>query len=72
MEKTLVDVFWATAKEKYYDSYGWSVFTECFDAQDAEDFVSHCKDAESVKAFMADIVSIWDDRNDNARMEAGY
>tara|TARA_R110002126_G_scaffold98259_1_gene228576 strand:- start:1817 stop:2059 length:243 start_codon:yes stop_codon:yes gene_type:complete len=71
MNKELVQHARDIAKANYNLSYGWSVFTECYDDDDYVEFVEDLSTLKEVEDMMEDIVSIWDDRMDNANIERG-
>tara|TARA_R110000782_G_scaffold244332_1_gene331105 strand:+ start:1514 stop:1735 length:222 start_codon:yes stop_codon:yes gene_type:complete len=59
------------AKANYNLSYGWSVFTECYDRDDYLRLVEDLTTIKEVEDTMADIASVWTDRMDNANVERG-
>lgn len=71
MKDTLVQHAKDLAKANYNKSYGWSVFTECYDHDDYVGFVEDLTTLAEVESMMKDIVSIWDDRMENAKIEGG-
>lgn len=44
----------AIASRRYDESYGWSVYTECFDDSDYLRDFSECKDAATLEAAMSE------------------
>ena len=66
-----INTFKNLAKVNYPKSMGWSVFTECYDSDDIEEFVTDCDSVFDVGRMMKDIASIWDDRYENAKHESG-
>ena len=71
MDNKLVGYARNLAKANYNLSYGWSVFTECYDEDDYVEFVKDLSTPEEVSSMMKDIASIWTDRMDNAKIEGG-
>jgi hypothetical protein len=64
-----IDTFMNLAKENYSKSVGWQTFTECFDADDIEEFVQDLDSVFDVGYLMKDVASVWDDKHENARNE---
>jgi hypothetical protein len=59
------------AKANYNLSYGWSVFTECYDHDDYLRLVEDLSTTKEVEVTMENIASVWTDRMDNADAERG-
>lgn len=68
MTPTQNTTFRKLAKDNYDKSMGWSTFVECFGDEDiAEFFVGFDEeDADEIESAMAELVSIWDMRHDEA------
>lgn len=71
MDNWLTEHAKALAKANYDKSYGWSVFTECYDHDDYVRFCADLYTLKEVEDMMEDIASIWTDRMDNANNERG-
>ena len=63
----LYESFDKIRKEKYADSYGWSVFTECYAAEDVAEVFGEVKSHAELFKAMEDCAAVWDDRRAEAR-----
>ena len=73
-EFNLLEAFKRIARERYDESFGWSVYTECFDDEDILEGYGEFKDEASLLEHMTVIAGIWEDKHQDAeqyRKEAG-
>lgn len=74
-EFDLVKEFWAIAKANYEQSYGWSVFSECYCDDGVKDIYGDCTSRAELFEAMATAADIWTDKWNDAQQylrEAGY
>ena len=67
----VIEVFKRIAAERCNDSFGWSVYTECYADEDILEDYGVCKDEKTLFEFMATMADIWEDKYQNARRHRG-
>ena len=63
----LYDSFDKIRKEKYAESMGWSVFTECWSPEDVAECFDDVTSHDELLKRMEDCAAVWDDRYADAR-----
>lgn len=71
-KETLIAHAKSLAKANYEKSYGWSVFTECYDHNDYIRLVEDWETIEDVGTFMNDVAAVFDDRYEDAKNNASW
>jgi len=66
----LVEAVKAFAEEHYEDG-GWDVIVECWTDADILEHIGESKTIAQALATFKDLVSIWSDRQSDARIEGG-
>lgn len=66
--KRQIATFHRLAKRNYDKSMGWSTFVECFGDEEIAEFFEGFdeEDEGEIESAMAELVSIWDMRHDEA------
>lgn len=75
-----IATFKRIAKRNYDKSYGWSVFTECYDDDDIREFfefedsigLDRLNSEEGIEKVMSGSVDVWDDRYADAKNNAAF
>jgi hypothetical protein len=57
--------------EQHYDEGGWDVIVECYDDAEIAEVIKGVRTVKGALARFAPLVSVWDERQTDARISAG-